>query len=516
MDKRPVIIGSSLNGLLVSHNLSRHGIDHILIGGDRPLIQPRLGESMNEGASLACWRLLDPKYREFFYPKSHISLMHGDIASMILVASPVRNQTQLARRLGNTNRRANLRDVVNGLCHLDRANFDPVFYDDVIHHPRCCFVQDPRANVTFDSSSDRVSSVHVGEEKLNEPRYVFDTTGFRSIVAEAAEIEIEPLSTLGRVAWTHFISDSAPELRSAWWLNGTNLVRMDIQRDGLNGIAWLIPLGKRISLGVSVAANQPQSANMSGQELVDQLVAALLRRGIDLRKLYPQQDAIFELKHKYFQRERAFGANWLLAGGTFRQFWFPTSSGVGVAALAATLAPKLLDEPLRFGKMYEQKVKSLGAFHELVDGMVRSEPFCEIDRTYEFWAAWTAGSFGRAHGDLRIANGEYDSRNFLRYQWIKNLGMAYQRHNCLQVTTVGAFTTSVERHQQTAHLANSFRSYFRPSELLWTNAARALPRYIAIKLTRFWHSVTGMDRPASKIAEPKIAPVESRTKSRAA
>ncbi len=516
MDTRPVIIGSSLNGLLVSHNLSRHNIDHILIGGDRPLVQPRLGESMNEGAGLACWRMLDPKYRKFFYPKSHISLMHGDIASMILVASPVRNQTSLASRLGDTSRRANLRTVVKGLCHLDRANFDPVFYDDVIHHVRCCFVHNPSATVKFDYQSDRITSIQVGDTTFNDPRYVFDTTGFRSVVAEAARIEIEPISNLERVAWTHFISDTAPELRSAWWLNGTNLVRMDIQRDGMNGIAWLIPLGERISLGVSVSANQSQSVNLSGQELVDELVEALLRRGIDLRKLYPQQEEVFELKHKYFERKRAFGANWILAGGTFRQFWFPTSSGVGVAMLAANLAPQLLEQPLRFGKMYEQKVKGLRAFHELVDEMVRSEPFSEIDRTYEFWAAWTAGSFGRAHGDLRIANRDYDSRSYLRYQWIKNLGMMFQRHNWLQVMTVGAFTTSVERHQQTADLSKSFRRYFQPAEFLWGNAIRALPRYLANKLARLGHKMKGMKRQTPNSAEANIATVDSKSVSRAA
>jgi hypothetical protein len=236
-------------------------------------------------------------------------------------------------------------------------------------------------------------------------------------VADAAKVGIEPISNQERVAWTHLMTDTAPELRSAWWLNGTNLVRMDILRDGLNGIAWLIALGKRISLGLSVAANQPQSAKLSGQEFVDELVKALIRRGIDLRRLFPQQDEVLELKHKYFERQQAFGANWKLAGGAFRQFWFPTSSGV--ATLAANLAPQLLQQPLRFGKVNEEKVKGLRSLHKLVDGMVRSEPFSEIDRTYEFWAAWTGGSFGRAHGDLRIVNREYDSRNFLRYQWRK-------------------------------------------------------------------------------------------------
>jgi hypothetical protein len=76
LDTRPVIIRSSPNGLLVSHNLSRHNIDHIQIGGNRPPVQPRTGKS------------------------------------------------------------------------------DPIFCDDVIHHTRYCFVQNPAAKVTFDLTAD--------------------------------------------------------------------------------------------------------------------------------------------------------------------------------------------------------------------------------------------------------------------------------------------------------------------------------------------------------------------------
>ena len=42
----PVVIGSGLTGLSISHSLSSAGIDHLLIGR-RPEMSPRLGESLN-------------------------------------------------------------------------------------------------------------------------------------------------------------------------------------------------------------------------------------------------------------------------------------------------------------------------------------------------------------------------------------------------------------------------------------------------------------------------------------
>ena len=54
MIRRPVIVGSSLTGLLISKSLSNHHIEHVLIGGPRPLQVPRLGESLNGRAAISC------------------------------------------------------------------------------------------------------------------------------------------------------------------------------------------------------------------------------------------------------------------------------------------------------------------------------------------------------------------------------------------------------------------------------------------------------------------------------
>ncbi len=40
----PVILGTTVPGLLISHSLSRAGRPHVLIGGPEPPEKPRLGE----------------------------------------------------------------------------------------------------------------------------------------------------------------------------------------------------------------------------------------------------------------------------------------------------------------------------------------------------------------------------------------------------------------------------------------------------------------------------------------
>ena len=54
----PLVLGSSLSGLLVSLALSRRGVEHRLVGGDEPASIPRLGESLNDTASPELFRTI--------------------------------------------------------------------------------------------------------------------------------------------------------------------------------------------------------------------------------------------------------------------------------------------------------------------------------------------------------------------------------------------------------------------------------------------------------------------------
>ena len=82
---------------------------------------------------------------------------------------------------------------------------------------------------------------------------------------------------------------------------------------------------------------------------MDCLSAAFAQRGIDYRSTFSSQRPIADLTQRYFVRERAFGKNWLLVGGTFIQIWYPSSSGLWTVVAAAGMAPHLINEPMRFG-----------------------------------------------------------------------------------------------------------------------------------------------------------------------
>jgi hypothetical protein len=66
----PVVIGSGLTGLSISHRLSRASIDHVLIGR-RPDMSPRLGESLNLEGTLLAWEMF-PQLSRFFFPKARV------------------------------------------------------------------------------------------------------------------------------------------------------------------------------------------------------------------------------------------------------------------------------------------------------------------------------------------------------------------------------------------------------------------------------------------------------------
>src|SRR5256885_6357060 len=92
-----VVLGSSLSGVLVSLSLSRAGIEHVLVGGEEPPAIPRLGEALTDCASPEPWRLFGRELPDCFYYKSHISIMNGDFATLIHLASPLRSPERVAR-----------------------------------------------------------------------------------------------------------------------------------------------------------------------------------------------------------------------------------------------------------------------------------------------------------------------------------------------------------------------------------------------------------------------------------
>ncbi|MCB0162470.1 MAG: hypothetical protein KDD83_30240, partial [Caldilineaceae bacterium] len=70
----PAVIGSGLSGLLISHALSKAGIDHVLIGGPPSTGSPRLGESLGIPATVHLATEF-PDLAQFYGPKLYARVL---------------------------------------------------------------------------------------------------------------------------------------------------------------------------------------------------------------------------------------------------------------------------------------------------------------------------------------------------------------------------------------------------------------------------------------------------------
>ncbi|PRP91264.1 hypothetical protein ENSA5_56770 [Enhygromyxa salina] len=456
---KPVVIGSSVTGLLISYTLSRSGIDHLLIGGGEPDDRPRLGESLNEITSSDFLCFLDSDLRKHFYQKCHISLMHGKNASMVYLSRPSREgRFRFPREMNDdTTRREGIAHT-RSVLHADRLSFDRDLYHRVRANPRCEFIEDLRVQIAHDHTTDQVTGVTLSSGETLAPRYLFDATGPRSLVGRAAGVGRRSLSRPQRVLWTHMRAAAQPSGLD-WWQCGTNLLRLDDDSDGLRGIAWTIPIGRTLSLGLSADLDQPGLAGLAADQLLDRLVAAWARRGIDLRSIYPDTAPAQELTHEYCLANRGFGANWLSAGAAYIQVWFPSSSGLNTSLVAAHLAPRLLEDPRGAGEIYEQALQLFLPFHEHMDHMIYAPHLSRGRRPYEFWSRWLSFIPERVAGHLRLSADEIGTDRQI-YRILERLSAHFQAHPLLQLGTWGFQIVRPQQCESLEEMASAFGGYF--------------------------------------------------------
>lgn len=474
-----MIIGSSMTGLVVSHALSKEGVRHILIGGPEPDESPRLGESMNEGGSLACWRLFGPEFRNHFHTKSHISLLNGNIASLVSTGNPHRSMDDAMR--SSTGRTFSSRNTSRSLVHLDRSRFDPVLYRKVRESHYCEFIENQKVSVRHDPESDRITSIDMGDDGVVEnPSFVFDATGPFGIAARAAGVGRKTLSDRQRTVWTHYWRTEGPPHDSLWWLRGTNLLKLDQENDALNAIAWLIPLGDRISVGLSVSDAACPAEMMDKESMLNALDKAYARRGVDYRAIFPETKSLFEMTHQYSICDRAYGANWVLVGRTFVELWFPSSAGMSTATMVGFLARRFLDNPEATGRFYEAAMRRLLPFHEHIATMVNGRPFTTRREIYKFWAWWLASVLVRKTYDLRMLHHQTESPR-LQYTLPERFGWFLLGHPLLLLSPVGFLLLRVRTPHCLKDYGAAFGDYFCRHKFHRRNLWEGWRSYLASK-----------------------------------
>lgn len=360
----PVIIGAGLSGMFISDWLTRAKIDHILIGG-APNTLPRLGESIDPAGTLAMLRYY-PEFKQFYYRKRWISVFLGEYATSCNFGQNFGRLVGL-RLMGFTS--------PPEFIHVDRVGFDAALYERITASPYChrleLFVQ----SLAYDEATDKIEAVHLADGTTLRPSYVFDCTNHVRLLGRSLNIPVKTISEPQRVIFDHFhAAGDTPMCHSVEmeWLHATNILRLYRDLDGVDGLSWLIPLGRYVSAGISIPQGSPGSEACSDEEIMDLLAAAYARRGLPYREYFPNPVRLMSVpRQQYFFHERAYGGNWLLAGPSYGQVWFPSSSGVGASLVAGYVAADIIAEPERVGKLYQEYIIGLQESHFIFDRMIQ-------------------------------------------------------------------------------------------------------------------------------------------------
>jgi flavin-dependent dehydrogenase len=351
----PVVIGSGLTGLSISHCLSLASIDHLLIGA-KPGTSPRLGESMNLEGTLLLWEMF-PQLARFYFPKREVLGFLGEYEVLCDFDVAERAVSRaIFRTLGYA--------PATEFLQVDRIGFDSALWDLAVGSEHCTVLDATVEELEFDDATDRFTAVRLADGTAIRPSYVFDATNHGRLLGRSANVASRTLGEPQRVAYTHFHRvEHAPRDAEPWEL-ATVVVRLFPEIDGVDAVAWAIPLGDYVSIGISVGATETE---LDDEALMERTAVAFERYGVDYRDRYPRRAELKGLRHSYFAYERAWGSNWLLAGPSFCQVWWLAGAGVGTSLAAAKLAPKLLEDPRRWGAEYDRYMKQLIPMQETFD-----------------------------------------------------------------------------------------------------------------------------------------------------
>ena len=311
---------------------------------------------MNLEGTLLLWETF-PQLSRFFFPKKQVLGYCGDYEVVCDFDVSQRAVSHVIfRTLGYT--------PVDQFLQVDRIGFDAALWDSVVASAHCTVHDAPVAHLEFDAAADAFSHVRLSDGTVLRPAYVFDATNHGRLLGQTVQLGHRPLSEPQRVAYTHFhLSPNASGPPESWELT-TAVVRLFRDGDAMDAIAWCIPLGDYVSVGLSMTETE---SDLPDDALLDRVAIAFARYGVDYRHRYSERAEVKGLRHRYFVYERAFGTNWLLAGPSFCQVWWLASAGVGTSLTAAQLAPKLLQDPVRWGAEYDRYMKRLVPIQETFD-----------------------------------------------------------------------------------------------------------------------------------------------------
>ncbi len=351
----PIILGSGLTGMSISHTLARARIPHVLVGGP-PGTLPRLGESLNLEGTLLLLEMF-PDLARFYFPKRAVVGYMGDYGiTCDFDTAEAAVSRGIFRALGYT--------ACPEFLQFDRLGFDAALYEATAASEFCRVVDAKVEELEYDPAADAFGGVRLADGTTLRPSYLFDASNHGRLLGKATGIGCTPIGEPQRVVYTHYHAPPGAPLGIEAWEAATVIVRLFRDTDSVDGIAWCIPLGSYTSVGVSMSAAE---TDLPDDDLLELTERAFARYGLRYRERFATPAPTMGLNHGYFAYERAAGANWLLAGPSYCQVWWMAGAGVGTALAAASIAPRVVEDPRRWGAEYDRYIRRIVGIHGTFD-----------------------------------------------------------------------------------------------------------------------------------------------------
>ncbi len=364
-DDRPVIIGAGIGGMTVSRALSNAQIAHILIGSP-PDDTPRPGESLNLEGTLLIYRHFPDLAQHYFRKSLGVAYLGEHVVSCSFLNDHHPMKAMVFQLAGD--RRP------EELLHFDRIAFDRELYQNVSATPYCTVINEFVEEVTYHADTDQIAQLCLTNGDALTPQFVFDATNNGAVISRAAELKREPLSTLHRAVYTHYHTSSGQphaDYYAVPWEAATSILGMYPKLDGIHAIAWCIPLGSYVSIGITTLGDTDPNAYPE-EELLALVEDAFRRRGICYRDRYPCHTLIKSHPNQYYVQERAYGANWLLVGPAYISVCWIAGAGIGSILAAAEIAAPVLKNPRKYGAAYQRHLLHLADMHQTLNWFVEA------------------------------------------------------------------------------------------------------------------------------------------------
>ena len=211
-----------------------------------------------------------------------------------------------------------------------------------------CHLAETRVvEVVYDAGADRITRLRLEDGRELETRYVFDASNQARVIPKRSAFRAGRCQRAANASPSR-ITDATPESRTPAamaahknWILSSNVVRLFEPVDGVHGVAWCIPIGDYVSMGIS----RPSVDDLSDEAALALLERSMADRGIRYRNVYPELAGTQSIETCFYVHDRVCGANWILAGQTGCQGWFSTLTGIESSLFCASIADKLLESP---------------------------------------------------------------------------------------------------------------------------------------------------------------------------